>query len=143
MAPFTYVQGKHLATYVEFNVDEMNNLKPLELPDDSEDEAPAEEPVESKNGEIAEKDEDEPEIKSEKDDCQIEEKPAPVNSLQAMTGGDEENELENMAQDIFENFALTKQIIGDFVSNDKTRQDLMPLLLIDVTLREAEFAKFY
>lgn len=28
--------------------------------------------------------------------------------LQAMTGGDEENELENMAQDIFENFALTK-----------------------------------
>jgi hypothetical protein len=60
-----------------------------------------------------------------------------------MTGGDEENELENMAQDIFENFALTKQIIGDFVSNDKTRQDLMPLLLIDVTLREAEFAKFY
>ena len=58
-----------------------------------------------------------------------------------MTGGDEENELENMAQDIFENFALTKQIIGDFVSNDKTRQDLMPLLLIDVTLREAEFAR--
>ena len=39
LAPFTYVQGKHLATYVEFNVDEMNNLKPLELPDDSEDEA--------------------------------------------------------------------------------------------------------
>ena len=60
-----------------------------------------------------------------------------------MTGNDEENELENMAQDIFENFALTKQIIGDFVSNDKTRQDLMPLLLIDVTLREAEVAKFY
>ena len=63
------MQGKHLATYVELNVDEMNNLKPLELPDDSEDEAPAEEPVESKNGEIAEKDEDEPEIKSEKDDA--------------------------------------------------------------------------
>ena len=110
LAPFTYVQGKYLATYVECNVDEMNNLKPLELPDDSEDDAPAEDPaataVESKNGasaEKGEKDDDEPEIKSV-DDGQIEEKPA-TNAVALPV--DESNEFEEIAQDIFENFALT------------------------------------
>ena len=46
-------------------------------------------------------------------------------------------------QDILENFAVAKQIISDFCQGDKTRQDRVPLLLIDVVLREAEFAKFY
>lgn len=36
MAPFYYKLGDALATYVEMNVDEMNNLKPLNLQQDSE-----------------------------------------------------------------------------------------------------------
>ena len=33
LAPFYYKVGSALANYVECNVDEMNNLKPLELPE--------------------------------------------------------------------------------------------------------------
>ena len=37
LAPFYFKIGDALATYVELNLDEMNQLKPLELPEDPED----------------------------------------------------------------------------------------------------------
>lgn len=37
LAPFYFKIGDALATYVELNLDEMNQLKPLELPDDPDD----------------------------------------------------------------------------------------------------------
>lgn len=34
LAPFYYKKADALATYIEFNMDEMNQLKPLIIPDD-------------------------------------------------------------------------------------------------------------
>ena len=51
--------------------------------------------------------------------------------------------MEDLSQDILENFATSLQIIGDFTENDEEKQKLVSTLLIDVTLREAEYAKFY
>ena len=34
LAPFYYKQADSIATYIEYNMDEMNNLKPLNLPED-------------------------------------------------------------------------------------------------------------
>ena len=39
MAPFYYKQGELLVSYIECNMNEMNQLKPLELPEDPEEEA--------------------------------------------------------------------------------------------------------
>ena len=47
MAPFYYKLGDALATYVEMNVDEMNNLKPLNLQQDSEGEEAEDEQLEN------------------------------------------------------------------------------------------------
>lgn len=51
--------------------------------------------------------------------------------------------MEELSQDILENFQIALQIIGDFCSQDGEKQELVSGLLIDVTLREAEYAKFY
>ena len=39
LAPFYYKLADSLVTYIEFNMDEMNNLKPLELPLEEESES--------------------------------------------------------------------------------------------------------
>lgn len=67
LAPFYFKIGSQLATYVECNVDEMNNLKPLELPKLDGDEDDEEE-------EVNQDKENAPENKNEDDDePQIEE----------------------------------------------------------------------
>ena len=38
LAPFYYKMGDSLCTYIEINTDEMNQLKPLNLPEDPDDE---------------------------------------------------------------------------------------------------------
>lgn len=40
-APFYFKVGDSIASYIECNTDEMNNLKPLELPEDPEDQSEA------------------------------------------------------------------------------------------------------
>ena len=39
LAPFYYKLADSLVTYIEYNMDEMNNFKPLELPLDEESES--------------------------------------------------------------------------------------------------------
>jgi gamma-glutamylcysteine synthetase len=68
---------------------------------------------------------------------------------------EEQMELDEIAEDIFSNFSLALQIIEDFKSGQivpevplteekKTeRGKLLCSLLIDATLRRADFAKFY
>lgn len=43
LAPFYYKLGSALSTYVECNVNEMNQLKPLVVPEDEEDDGAEEE----------------------------------------------------------------------------------------------------
>ena len=52
--------------------------------------------------------------------------------------------MDELAEDILENFSLAQQILNDFCANHKDeRRKLISSLLIDLTLREGEFAKFY
>lgn len=63
-APFYYKVGQSLANYVECNVNEMNELKPLEVPEDPDEEAD-QEIIEAGNEQDEESeghDEDEPKI---------------------------------------------------------------------------------
>lgn len=66
LAPFYYKIGDAIATYVELNMNEMNVLKPLELPedpDDKEEDAYDQEHEESPEKlDINKKDDDEPQI---------------------------------------------------------------------------------
>ena len=130
LASFHYILANTISTYVECNVDEMNNLKPLELPDDDDEDGGQndyDDEVQDKKSE--KKDDDEPEIKS------IEEKPA-------AEAQEEKNELEELADDIMQNFAVALQIISDFCKSD-SEESLIANLLIDCKMREGEFAKFY
>ena len=43
LAPFYYKKGDALATYIESNMDEMNQLKPLNIPEDPDFEGEPEE----------------------------------------------------------------------------------------------------
>ena len=66
MAPFYYCLANALSTYVECNVDEMNNLKPLELPDDDEEEESLAQENITVNIQEYEKGSNDPEIISDK-----------------------------------------------------------------------------
>ena len=46
-APFLYKLGDTLASYIETNTDELNNMKPFEYEDSSEDEAESESEVDA------------------------------------------------------------------------------------------------
>ena len=108
LAPFYYRVGDALATYVELNTNEMGALKPLELPDDPDEEEPAAASEEAK-------DEDEPVIADVPADNQINSSSAaapPEAPAQNPIGGEEgQKELEELSEDIFENFGLAHQII--------------------------------
>ena len=72
-----------------------------------------------------------------------------------MVPEDEQNELDEFAEDIFQNFGLALQIAEDFIAGkilpdmsltdeqQKGRAKTLSSLLIDSTLRRADFAKFY
>lgn len=80
LAPFYYKVGDALCTYIEINTDEMNQLKPLVLPDepdDMENVAEEEDEAQSKDNNEEEKKEDDPEPKIE-DVIDSSSKPAPV-----------------------------------------------------------------
>ena len=143
--------------------------KPLELPDDPDDQEEEgdeeeavldtieEEKVPGEENKDPNLDEDEPKIedvidsKAEKKNDQIGASAAEPNAIVG-----ENVHFEELTQDIFENLGLCEQIINDFksvsllpkeseVSDVKKalRSKIMSCLVIDSLLRRAEYAKFY
>ena len=68
----------------------------------------------------------------------------------------ESNEMEDLTEDIFENFGLCLQIVEDFISGKisddtasltpeqkSTREKVLSCLMIDCFMRKADYAKFY
>ena len=81
-----------------------------------------------------------------------------ANNILAPTNANGTNEFEELSEDIFMNFQLALQIIDDFINGTnlneekkelltddikKQRKKLMSCLLIDCTLRLADYTKFY
>lgn len=121
LAPFYFKKGDSLAAYIEENMDAMNQLKPLVVPDDpdfqdeSEHEESEKDPKEEKNDQKEEASNDEPQIEEaeNKSENQIQtNQPAAeivkdLDSKQqvlAPNGADGSNEFEELSEDIFMNF---------------------------------------
>lgn len=154
VAPFYYKRADLLVFYVEGNMNEMNQLKPLELPEDPDEvtEDQEEEKVPEGTDEKASQNDEEPVIEDVIDSLAV--KPEAAAQPAPVIGG-ENDDFENLAQDIFENFGLCEQILNDFQAGDllkdasltdeqkNTRNKVTSALKIDTTLRRADFAKFY
>lgn len=134
MAPFYYKVADSLATYVELNLDEMNQLKSLELPDDpdeidideqeelAQEEGHGDEVSDTKDaieptaeGQKAEDSDPEPIIADVIDSTS---KPTETKKDDSEAVKDDNkndnNELEELTDDIFTNFQLANQMIDDF-----------------------------
>ena len=110
-APFYYKVGDALASYIECNMNEMNALKPLEMPEDPDDEGASEQEAEDPNEEekvpeagSAVPDEHEPVIEDVIDSTKVVEKPSEAvgGSSPNVLAGDN-IEFEELSQDIFFN----------------------------------------
>lgn len=140
LAPFYFKIGDALSSYVECNLDEMNQLKPLEVPEDPDDASLEEQEEDAvreevlnesgqRDGEENQEDQKQNEVEPD-DEPKIEDvidsssKPAAQNvqlpnGNEGGEGGgnnDANNEVEELSEDIFENFSLAIQIIEDFKS---------------------------
>lgn len=156
-APFYYKVADSIASYIECNTDEMNNLKPLDLPEDPDDQ--------SENGEApddaaeeqpaSEANDEEPKIEDVIDSKQQQlSQKSQTEQIQDQIGNDT-NELDMLSQDIFENLGLCEQILNDFrngellqdrqLSEDqlKSRKQITSALMIDTVMRRGEYGKFY
>ena len=97
LAPFYYKIGESLVTYIECNMDEMNNLKPLVLPEDPD--------------EVSQHDEEEEKVPESSQNSQpiiedVIDSGAVKEQSPEKENEPENGEFEDLRDDIFENFGL-------------------------------------